>query len=1086
MSTDQEPVLTFMVLRAPETVPSPALRRRYIHDDTLVSPDQNVVRRAAVDLHTEKSPSRVGRIVHTAVHCCPEKNDTQDGTTGGGVTDDGAVTGPATAGEVIDRRVPQGTGMVEAATVGGRTPEVMSDITVDQSTTDDPAPDHRPADAPCVDQPRTEAERLAALVDALLAEGTVHADPCAPGGVYTHGPVLVPYPLEHLDHYTRIIRGGKEHLVTDRLELLPPQALLREIAAARPLLDREREAFDLDRLTTALEALFRTRLRDLVLAADGGHTSAYRNAKRTFFDALYRLYVLRRVAPALSLEHLIAGLRTLHVLEALALDQVVAESVRSGRVDGAERALLAALAADHPGLRGWTLCGPPDGFPLLPDGDTARFLQTADATPVVHPVFARLFRHTTPFNDLRPIGIGDLKVVRQRLTAYRPGEISHIHNVLKGERKTRTHRRLERTDETFASTVTRGEESSRETQSTQRMEIKKEAEEVVKSQLGITANASVSYKNDMVVATVGAGLSYQRSTDDTRRAAQNFAREVIDKAVQRVTSQTVTQRSTVKRFETEEKNLQTFTNTSGGHLSGMYRWVDKEYTAQVYSYGKRLMFEFLVPQPAEFWIRARLRSYGDTLAVPQPPTPKPLRTAAELPFKSGEIDEAMYDKLRTEYELEHLPYPPPVRRRLLRDATGRDAVFSRKDVPNEPRHPYFAFDCVIDGAQGYQLTKAITYWQHTYRGDSDKEHPNGFTLFLDQRRLYHKEEAIRYWHGNGHTGPPEEAITFTDDHVTFVAAFREYLQEYWFHIELELTRPQALYEKWQRNVYHVVLAAEQKRLDDDFAELRTTYQAELAEYQDRIDQVKAVTVDELLGGRPSGANRQIMDEEIKKHCLTLITKEFDTDASDDLLVDLTLDALKERTVAPWHTSYEVKEAQNLEGRTAVQFTHEKGTEMKLPTLAIAETRGRGRIVQFLEQAFEWPHLSYLCYPYFWAEMPRWIELMNRSDDTDPDFAAFLRAGMARVLVAVTPGYEDAVLHYLATREPWSGGPTPVIGDPLFLPLHDEIRKHTDDLRGGEPEGDPWTYTVPTTLVHLHHSEDPLPDLSAENERGARS
>jgi hypothetical protein len=156
----------------------------------------------------------------------------------------------------------------------------------------------------------------------------------------------------------------------------------------------------------------------------------------------------------------------------------------------------------------------------------------------------------------------------------------------------------------------------------------------------------------------------------------------------------------------------------------------------------------------------------------------------------------------------------------------------------------------------------------------------------------------------------------------------------------------------------------------------------------------------------------------------------------------------------------------------------------MPAINIKDTREKAPLVQFLEQAFEWQHLSYVFHPYFWAELPRWVELMHREDETDPDFTAFLRAGMARVLIAVSPAYEDAVLHFLATREPWTGGPVPVIGDPLFVPLHEELREQIDDKLGGVPEGEPWTFTVPTSLVYLHNSGDPLPDLLAERKERA--
>jgi hypothetical protein len=80
-------------------------------------------------------------------------------------------------------------------------------------------------------------------------------------------------------------------------------------------------------------------------------------------------------------------------------------------------------------------------------------------------------------------------------------------------------------------------------------------------------------------------------------------------------------------------------------------------------------------------------------------------------------------------------------------------------------------------------------------------------------------------------------------------------------------------------------------------------------------------------------------------------------------------------------------------------------------------------------------------------------------------------------VAVSPEYDDAVLHFLATREPWEGGETPALGDPLYLPLYEEMHKAQDDTYGGTPVGDPWEYVVPTTLVYLKGSKDELPDFT---------
>ena len=100
--------------------------------------------------------------------------------------------------------------------------------------------------------------------------------------------------------------------------------------------------------------------------------------------------------------------------------------------------------------------------------------------------------------------------------------------------------------------------------------------------------------------------------------------------------------------------------------------------------------------------------------------------------------------------------------------------------------------------------------------------------------------------------------------------------------------------------------------------------------------------------------------------------------------------------------------------------------------------------------------------------------MNRADDADANMSAFLQAGSVRILLAVTPGYDSAVLHFLATREPWDGGPAPVIGDPLFIPLYEEVRKQQDDLYNATPEGELWTFTIPSSLVYLDDSGVTLP------------
>jgi hypothetical protein len=246
-------------------------------------------------------------------------------------------------------------------------------------------------------------------------------------------------------------------------------------------------------------------------------------------------------------------------------------------------------------------------------------------------------------------------------------------------------------------------------------------------------------------------------------------------------------------------------------------------------------------------------------------------------------------------------------------------------------------------------------------------------------------------------------------------------------------------------------------------------------YQKTLDELRSKTVNELIQGRSEAWNETQVSRELKRQCVAMIAKEFDAEGADDVLP--TLDAVGARAVDVYFPVFDVvsgsegPDGKAIEGRAG--FVDRPGEPASFSAPKVEEARERGRLIQFLEQAFEWNQLSHIFYPYFWARMPQWIQLMSREDPADPFFTDFLQAGSARVLLAVKPGYENAVLHFLATREPWQGGPSPVIGDPLYLPLYEEVRNQQDDMAGSTPSGEPWTFTLPTSLIYLESEDYPL-------------
>jgi IPT/TIG domain len=137
-----------------------------------------------------------------------------------------------------------------------------------------------------------------------------------------------------------------------------------------------------------------------------------------------------------------------------------------------------------------------------------------------------------------------------------------------------------------------------------------------------------------------------------------------------------------------------------------------------------------------------------------------------------------------------------------------------------------------------------------------------------------------------------------------------------------------------------------------------------------------------------------------------------------------------------------------------------------PTTILSTAANIAPEVQFLEQAFEWETLSYICYPYYWADISRWPDLAVITGN-DSNFADFLRAGSARVVLAARPGFEDQVNFYVQFGILWGGGPMPAPGDPDYLSVADEIKA----MQQGPLDVtviDTWQVTLPTTLIWLQN------------------
>jgi hypothetical protein len=585
---------------------------------------------------------------------------------------------------------------------------------------------------------------------------------------------------------------------------------------------------------------------------------------------------------------------------------------------------------------------------------------------------------------VRPLGIGDFRRVEQRICCNVPGEVAHIENVMEGETKERTteHRT---SVETFVSTISEEERTTeRDSQTTDRFEMEKEVNRAMEFDLSVDIGVNVAAQYGPVKITADTKFATSLSTKESDKQATRYAKEVTDKTLERVVTKVREERSTRTIEEFRETNLHRLT-ADDHHVVGLYRWVEKKYEAKVVNYGKRLMFEFLVPEPAAFHLYAMTENAGDaTAGLVKPIDPRTADTVTAFgrqPIKShADITEANYAFWAATYDA--VVEPPPA----LRVTTSKS--YSRADMDQNVQFADSKTDLAMPA--GFEADRFNAFFGlHSETHDGG---PNWVTIAVGRQSRFATT-------GSGFSG----FLNGEDDLVPVTVMGRTRM--YGLNVEVECTRTPRSLVQWQQKTYRAILDG---------------YAAKLGAYTTALAEAKSQAGVQIRGSNPL-FNRQTESEELEKGCLRLLTS----------CTHLPSDA-----VQPGEYGY--------------------------PEFDCCQALRDGSVVQFFEQLFEWRLLTYAFYPYFWGRKKNWVEIYH-VDDVDPLFMSFLKAGFARVVVPVRPGYEGAALRYLADGSIWDGGSAPGIDDPMYVAIENDLKEPVSAV---DPTIEPWEITVPTSLTVL--------------------
>lgn len=438
--------------------------------------------------------------------------------------------------------------------------------------------------------------------------------------------------------------------------------------------------------------------------------------------------------------------------------------------------------------------------------------------------------------NIQPAGIADLLVVKQQLLKYEMGEIAHIENILQSEKKEREHRKLKRIEETFTIETETTTETERDTQTTERFALEKEVSSIVQetqqnqsfNENGFGATVTASYGTANISAyyngAVGGSFSSSSASIDAERMASSYAKEVTERAIQRVIERVREQRSRTTIDEVIEVNTHGFDNTQGtGHVTGVYHWVDKYYLSKIINYGKRLMFEFMIPEPAAFHIFSQIHkpTEGGLLEKPEP-----LKNNGLNNF--NDINESNYAHFAALYGVSDIA-PPPALHKWVNKA------FNKDKVPNSDPYPwpvtFSSNDLVVP--DGYvaksaivKIIKSWSGWVAVWIGDKYQSDSNQYTVSL-----------------NDETG------------VVPFSVMADHPNSYIINVEVLCQRTADSLNKWKISTFNAIVEA---------------YNRQLSAYEEQVAAANIQAGVGILGDNPA-RNREIEKEELKRAALELFT-----------------------------------------------------------------------------------------------------------------------------------------------------------------------------------------------------------------------
>jgi hypothetical protein len=437
----------------------------------------------------------------------------------------------------------------------------------------------------------------------------------------------------------------------------------------------------------------------------------------------------------------------------------------------------------------------------------------------------------TSFGQVAPVGVGDLLVVRQHLKRYEAVDLSYVENILPSEKRSRVFTREQTTEQTTTITTEVDKQEERDQQTTERYELQTEADSVIKEEESLKAGVSVTSYGPMVEFKANADVGLTASQEQSAKVATKYSKEVTTKASTKITQKTSEQR-TVKTTELyRETNEHGFDNTAPGATAivGQYQFLNKVYEAQIYNYGKRLLFDFMVPEPA---------AYYTALAATSGPSPD-LVKPDPFGLTPDQLDEHNYTYYVEKYAAIGVEAPPKPF-----TTVAPQPFDGSRDGSDKPDVTKTVVAAIPDGFVAIQahLSATISYWDGA---------PDRALIALQVGA------AVNFFQANGTT---TAAVNMSGeiDQIPISCHAGGATCGFTANAEISCQRTDRALDAWRLKTHGTILQA---------------YQQQLRDYQDKLAAFQAQQAAQVHGTNPA-QNQITISTELRRQAISILTAQY--------------------------------------------------------------------------------------------------------------------------------------------------------------------------------------------------------------------